>query len=256
MTATLVEQLRVEELDDAIESDDRAAVMRLLRENPALANAKMPDGKTALQQAAHWDRAEIAQALIDGGADISAVSWVHTPLSWAVVMRANAVARVLLAAGAELDLWCAAGLGMMDAVKSYWDQNGNLQANPSRTGGSIKGNDGKYLPKPPPTVKEVLGDALYIAARNRRVGAVRWLLDHDADPNIPSYYGGTALHWAVVRNHVEVVDLLLKRGADPNLCWEDGAAALDIAVREGHDALAERLRRDGAVSAIALGDGL
>ena len=254
MTATLVEQLPVEELDDAIESDDRAVVMRLLLANPALANARMPDGKTALQQAAHWDRAEIAQALIEGGADLSTVSWVHTPLSWAVVMRADGVARVLLAAGAELDLWCAAGLGMMGAVKSYWDENGNLRANPSRTGGSIKGSDGKYLPKPPATVREVLGDALYIAARNRRIDAVRWLLDHGADPNVASYYGGTALHWAVVRNHVEVVDLLLKRGADPNLCWEDGAAALDIALREGHDALAERLRRDGAVSAIALAD--
>src|ERR1051326_6446994 len=46
-----------------------------------------------------------------------------TPLHWAADMGSRDVVKVLLAHGAapQLNMWAAAGLGMLDVVQSFWD---------------------------------------------------------------------------------------------------------------------------------------
>lgn len=64
------------------------------------------------------------------------------------------------------------------------------------------------------------GGALHLLAKRGDVWAVRWLLDHGADPNTRwSHWDAevTPLHMAAAQGHVEVVRLLLEAGADPDV---------------------------------------
>jgi hypothetical protein len=59
---------------------------------------------------------------------------------------------------------------------------------------------------------------LHLFAKRGDAQAVRWLLDHGADPNDRwSHWDAevTPLHLAAAQGHVEVVRLLLEAGADP-----------------------------------------
>lgn len=62
---------------------------------------------------------------------------------------------------------------------------------------------------------------LYSFAESGDLPAVRWLLDHGADPNNTST-GETALFKAVRHNHFEMVKLLIERGAEANVQDVDG----------------------------------
>lgn len=60
--------------------------------------------------------------------------------------------------------------------------------------------------------------ALFFAAQQNKVEAVRLLLERQADPNIPLLeLGDTPLFTASQKGFDQVVDLLLKYGADPAL---------------------------------------
>ena len=61
---------------------------------------------------------------------------------------------------------------------------------------------------------------LHLMAKRGNVTAVKWLLDHDADPNARwSHWDAevTPLHLAVLGDHAEVVSALLAAGADPTI---------------------------------------
>ncbi len=62
---------------------------------------------------------------------------------------------------------------------------------------------------------------LHLMAKRHDVAAVKWLLDHGADPNACwSHWDSevTPLHLAVLGGHADVVRLLLEAGADPHIC--------------------------------------
>jgi len=61
---------------------------------------------------------------------------------------------------------------------------------------------------------------LHLLAKRGNVPAVKWLLDHGADPNILWDHWGalvTPLHLAALANHVDVARALLDAGADPTI---------------------------------------
>jgi ankyrin repeat protein len=60
--------------------------------------------------------------------------------------------------------------------------------------------------------------ALHLMAKRGDAAAVRWLLDHGADPDARwSHWGAevTPLHLAASRGHADIVQLLVDAGADP-----------------------------------------
>jgi ankyrin repeat protein len=62
--------------------------------------------------------------------------------------------------------------------------------------------------------------ALHLLAKRGDVKAVKWLLEHDADPNARwSHWSAlvTPLHLAALHGHADVVRLLLDAGADPGI---------------------------------------
>ena len=74
---------------------------------------------------------------------------------------------------------------------------------------------------------------------------VRWLLEHGADPNVPSYtHHETPLH-AVARSPqlLRTATALLDHGADPNRPRKDGVTPYAVAVRRGSAAMLDVFRR-------------
>ena len=76
----------------------------------------------------------------------------------------------------------------------------------------------------------------------------RWLVDHGANPNLPSARGWLPLHHALMRdNSLDMIALLLDHGADPAVA-KDGMHAAARAARRGRgDVLALFARRGVAV---------
>jgi ankyrin repeat protein len=84
----------------------------------------------------------------------------------------------------------------------------------SRTGSSRYSDDGSLLPCPPPSAREQISDALYVACRNGHLDVVRFLLAQQPDLSFRAYMGGTPLHWAHFGGSREVIVLLEQAGAD------------------------------------------
>jgi ankyrin repeat protein len=97
------------------------AIVRLLIAAGADPNDRgepQPGSETPLHWVASSDDADVAAALIDGGADIEVPDGsIGTPLDNAIGYGCWNVARLLVARGARVDkLWHAAALGMLDRV--------------------------------------------------------------------------------------------------------------------------------------------
>ena len=219
---------QVGRLDSAIEARDAGTVVALLDEDPDLALCDSESGRTWLQSAADVDDGTITRLLVARGAPIEREREGHTALSWAVSRGASVAAKALLESGAEIDLWTAAGLGLVDDLEDYW-VDGALVKGPSRTGSFRRGPDGAILPRPPESEVGIFSDALYIGARNGHVDVVEWLLGRGADPNFRAERGGTPLYWATKQKHLAVVRALVAAGADPRIPDRYGRNAAQMA---------------------------
>jgi ankyrin repeat protein len=99
-------------LVDAIRSGDLPALQRLIAQQPEVATARGPGGRTALHVATDWpgyfpDGPRIAALLIDAGADPNARTAGprarETPLHWTASTDDLDVADVLIDAGADIE---------------------------------------------------------------------------------------------------------------------------------------------------------
>lgn len=68
----------------------------------------------------------------------------------------------------------------------------------------------------------------------RALIGIRWLLEHGADPNVPSgERRDTPLHCACRSNSYEMAEVLVKHGADPAQKRQDGRTPYDVALMMG-----------------------
>ncbi len=213
----------VEEFFGAVNRGDEAALGRMLATHPGLVNARHSDGTTPLLAAADHNKPDVVALLLDRGGDPGSVCAhsAHTPLSWALTAGSFDAAHALVRGGVEPDLFCAAGLGDVPAIESFFDAEGRLEDGASTTGSSRYAPDGSRLPCPPASSREIVADALYIASRNGREEAVRALLAHGPDLSFRAFAGGTALHWAYFAGSRGAVEALLRAGAEPTLRDDD-----------------------------------
>ena len=150
------------------------AVVRILIEAGADPNALTSPGKpeTPLHYAASSDDADVAEALIDGGADLEIPGGsIGTPLDNAVGYGCWHVARLLVARGARVDkLWHAAALGLLPRVE-------------------------ELLTGEPPA--DELNAAFWQACHGGQRRAAELLLNRGADPNwTPDYSDQTPMQVA------------------------------------------------------------
>jgi ankyrin repeat protein len=97
--------------------------------------------------------------------------------------------------GARLDLEGAAGVGRLDVLKSFFNEDGSLKA---------------------PATEQQLKDGFAWACEFGRTNVVEFLMDRVGGARLDlrlKHDGQTGLHWAAYGGHVDIVRLLLERGA-------------------------------------------
>lgn len=134
--------------------------------------------------------------------------------------------------GAHLDLEGAAGVGRLEVVQSFFNDDGSL--------------------KPPATQKQMTGGFAW-ACEFGRTSVAEFLLQRGMKVEAKLSDGGeTGLHWAAISGHVETVTLLLERGAPVDVKDERyGGTPLDWALY-GWGNLPERADRTHYYKLMAL----
>jgi ankyrin repeat protein len=173
------------------------AVVRILVAAGADPNART-DGKGAPETPLHWaassDDLDVADALIDDGADLEAPGGsIGTPLDNAIGYGCWHVARRLVERGARVDkLWHAAALGLMSRVEEL----------------VASGRD-----------REEISDAFWQACHGGQRRTAEYLLRHGADINVvPRYARQTPLDIAAGPDtrREQLIAWLREQGARPS----------------------------------------
>ncbi|KFY83567.1 hypothetical protein V498_07971, partial [Pseudogymnoascus sp. VKM F-4517 (FW-2822)] len=159
-------------------------------------------GQTSLFWAAENGHEAVAKLLLQKGADVDAKDVDGgTPLRRAAVYGHKAVAKLLLQKGADVDA-----------------------------------KDSEYGPTP-----------LCFAAGHGQEAVAKLLLEKDADVDANnSEYGPTPLCCAAAQGEEAIAKLLLEKGADVDAKDEDGRTPLSRAAAQGHEAVAKLLLQKGA----------
>jgi ankyrin repeat protein len=226
----------------SVRDGDAFGVRRLLSADASLVHATDECLKTPLHWAAETDQYEIAEMLLDAGADMEATtSWGATPFDCAATMGSARVADLLLVRGAKgMNVVAAANLGKLDLVRNFLDSGAPLTF-PRRIAASQL--DDEVVADSARAKGDVISHAFYAARRNGHTDVAKLLLERGADVNAKGILGGTGLHWASINGHKETVVFLLAHGAD--LTIRDvkfHSTAEGWAAEGGHDEIRDLLR--------------
>lgn len=192
-------------------------------------NAKDGQSRSPLLFAAEYGHHEVAEFLLDRGADVNAQDqYDRTALHAAVYGDHEIVVRLLLENGADVNAQDAYGSSALQQASS----NGNeavVRLLLDR-GADVNAQN----------------SALAQASFNDNEAIVKLLLDNGADINAQNKYGKSALHEASLNSNQAVVRLLLDNGADVDVQDAQGASALEEASFEGNEAVVRLLLDNGA----------
>jgi ankyrin repeat protein len=188
-------------------------VRRIVAADPSTLNGRMSrneNNEMPLHYAVQRNRPEMVSLLLDLGADPMAVDGAGMPAAaYATVpdmdlrvmdrIRALTLAELVSAARGNrpprsrmMDLVAAVALGDWEMAARLLNENPKL----------------------------IEPGALHLMAKRNDVAALKWLLDHGADPNARWAHWEaevTPLHLAASQGHAESVRLLLNGGADPSI---------------------------------------
>ena len=156
---------------------------------------------------------EMIRLLVTNGVDVNRN---RGQILWNALRERNlALARMLVAEGAAVDLRFAAAVNRVDLMAEFFDSDGQLKEGVSHL----------YHPDPDTvlTAEQIAVEALNFAAYCGALEAAEFLLDRGADANgYASGFsrfdrGSTPLHKTVMADQLAIAELLLARGADPLL---------------------------------------
>ena len=266
--------ISAQDIEKAAREGDLDAVKKLLQSNPELVNEANKYGMTPLFWAAQQGNLDLAKLLVDKGADINVLSPIFgTALHRAVFMGHDQIAEYLLDKGAQTTaqnstgtvLHTAAIRGNLEAAKLLIDkgadvntvnQNGEIPLFYALSTGSDRPSDLPLLllekgSNPNATNKEGVS-VLMLAVKMGMADVADALLQKGADKAIrEGATGFTLLHLAAINGYGDVVGLLLDHGADPSARDKDSRTPLYYAGLYGHKAAADRLLKAGARPATA-----
>jgi ankyrin repeat protein len=198
---------------------------RLLLERGVDVNARDKDNWTSLHEAALKGRVEVAQVLLDHGANAK-LETDEGETALHLVSRGEydsqeqgvGTARLLLERGVDVnarrkDGWTslhwAAFKGRLEVAQVLLDHGANANMETKRG----------------ETALHIVSRGEY-DSQEQGVGTARLLLEHGVDVHAQSKYLNTALHSAAFKARLEIAQLLLDYGADPNAENEQGRRPL------------------------------
>ena len=161
----------------------------------------------------HPERAGVQDALLEVLINHGAILDVPATASQPARLVVNAclangraqAAQFLAHRGAGLDLEAAAGVGRLDLVKSFFDENGNLE---------------------PPATELQMERGFLWACEYGQNETVEFFLQRGVNFETQAGTAQTALHWAVIGGHEDTIKLLLERGASLDAMNAYGGTAL------------------------------
>jgi ankyrin repeat protein/beta-lactamase regulating signal transducer with metallopeptidase domain len=240
-------------------------VAELLLSKGAKVNAATRNG-TALHEAAWCGDVNMVRLLLAHGADVSAkTSYRMTPLQWAARTGREDMVLLLLDHGADINaddgngqtpLLCAASSGRAEVVKLLLDKGAVTSKDDNRLlyVACCRGHKdlAELLVKKGANVNsKPWGNALTLEVlwssltSERKLGVLKLLLDHGADPNAKDDSDWSLLHYAC--GDVDLAKLLLDKGANPNAVEsERGFTCLHIMADKGNKAVVQLLLSRGA----------
>jgi len=285
------------EIHDLLEKGEVEKAKRLLASNPALVHSRDGSSRTPLHVAARYGHVHVARWLLEQGAEVNAQAYnnftaLHlatapemvkllldhdadieavTSYGDTVLQKAarygthpkaphgQAVAKLLIAAGAYYDIRSAIFLNGSDRVRELLKKDAklaNARDQYAYTPLHWAAQEGHA-----PIVKLLLENKADVHAKGlwqetplvkaiRHPAVVKLLLDAGADANIrvnvmgvpPDY---TLLDMAAHGGHVESAKLLLAHGVDPKLRTDTGFTALHSAAFAGHEQMVRLLLKEG-----------
>ena len=180
-----------------------AEAEKMLNQDPGLARATTRDGKTALHYAAMAGRLDVAEVLLRYPCDVNALDQRGAT----ALMEAShggpwkpgpdqEIIQLLLDHDAQVDLLQAAAMGRTDLIEALLDRDESLIDSADDRGRT----------------------ALFHAARNNRLAAVKLLVERGADVNRSDAVGIAALHRTAQECSDELIQYLIDQGADAHLC--------------------------------------
>jgi len=212
-----------EALAAAIRKGDTRAVEALLDADPALVNARRPDGSSFVLYAVYCGQARLVNVFKERGRAIDLFE--ATAAGDAPAVRAFLAADPRAAKAFSPDGFPVLGLAVFFGHATLADLFLAAGADPSA-----------------PSTNAMCVAPLHSATSRGDAAMVRKLLEKGADPNAKQQGGWTALHNAASQGNVEVVRLLRSNGADVAARTDEGKTAADLAAERGHAVLAEALR--------------
>ncbi|XP_059193235.1 ankyrin-1a isoform X8 [Centropristis striata] len=239
---------------------------KVMRETCPLSDVSPQTGFTPLHIAAHYENLNVAQLLLNRGANVNFTPKNGiTPLHIAA-RRGNVImVRLLLDRGAQIDaktkdeltpLHCAARNGHVRIIEILLDHGAPIQAKTKNGLSPIHmAAQGDHMD----CVKQLLQynaeidditldhlTPLHVAAHCGHHRMAKVLLDKGAKPNSRALNGFTPLHIACKKNHMRVMDLLLKHSASIEAVTESGLTPLHVASFMGHLNIVKILLQKGA----------
>lgn len=200
----------------AIQSRDVPRALDMLREDPALAQARTPQGMSALQLALYMRLSQIVAALLAAGAPVGIHEAAIMGDAARVRALANADAARIHAPGADgtPPLHLAAHFGHLDLITLLVNLGAdvNMQCPP------------QFANMP-----------LHAACAGAQDAAVEALLRAGADPNATDANGYTPVMIAAANGCAGAVRALIAKGADPMRRDANGKTAFDHARERAED---------------------
>jgi uncharacterized protein len=205
---------------DAVKAGDVDEVSRLVREQPALLNARDGNGATAILVAIYHSKPAVAAALVSLGApvDIFEASALGQVDRVRALLNEDATRVSAYAADGFYPVGLAAFFGHLDAVRALIAAGADIHA----------------AARNPFKVR-----AVHAAAASRNLDILRAVLEAGADPNAPQQQGFVPLHEAATSGNRPMAELLVKHGANPRQANESGKTSIDYAREKGHTDLAQ-----------------
>ena len=220
----------------------------------ARARGLLNRNQTPLHVATLREHADIAQLLLEHGADANAQdNFERTPLFLASENGFVEIARVLLEHGADTEVRAlpliddiplmspleqASSRGHVEVVQALLEHGAYVNAENKITRFHSVQNLGTRLFLEPYDDPNALGfgarTALHYASSNGHVGVVRVLLEHGVDANAQNVTDATPLHQASEYGRAESTRILLEHGVDANARDINNATPLHLACTRLH----------------------